>query len=157
MTPTPPRPSKESARRGAAKLLEQTSVNDPPAVGPNAGPLTAKMSTTVGRCHSESANVLQLVPLAIPATIQPEVSAMLTPIDLIELTAVSSLALYLGAYTRRKGENLATKEEVSEITRGQESKTDCGSRTNLWEPQARLSGRDMVQAPVRSIPNGSRR
>jgi hypothetical protein len=45
---------------------------------------------------------------------------MLTATDLIELAAVSFLASLLGSYIRRKGENLATKEDVAEITRKQE-------------------------------------
>jgi hypothetical protein len=48
----------------------------------------------------------------------------LTISDLIAVAAVSFLASYLGAYTQRKGENLATKEDVAEITRKQEAVRD---------------------------------
>ena len=45
---------------------------------------------------------------------------MLTAYDLLAVAVFSFLASYLGAYTRRKGENLATKEDIAEITRTQE-------------------------------------
>jgi hypothetical protein len=45
---------------------------------------------------------------------------MLTATDFIALASVSFLASFLGSYVRRKGENLATKEDVAEITRKQD-------------------------------------
>ena len=49
---------------------------------------------------------------------------MLTASDLTAVGAVSFLAAYLGSYIRRKGENLATKEDIAEITRKQEEVRD---------------------------------
>lgn len=53
-----------------------------------------------------------------------EVLTMLNSSDLIAVAAVSLLASLLGSYIRRKGENLATKEDIAEITRKQEKVRD---------------------------------